>query len=140
MKIIILLFLFLAGCQTLSLARVKNISQDTIKSKYELDSLSRAEYEKFETKFSTWFYKKYCVKMKIKISCGGCSSFFFPVTFKVDSAGKIKITETGTGKFCGKELNARQKSELLKGLNNIVFSNLFYGKIIVFNFNRSLKC
>jgi hypothetical protein len=139
MKKIILLAFFLGAFQNKFFA-LKFSETDTIRSKYQLTPVVRSEYEKFEPKFINWFYKVYCVKVKIKLSCAGCSNFFILTTFKVDSAGKIKIIETGEGKYCEREMSEKQKKEFLKGFNTITFPGLFYGKVFVFNFNRALKC
>ncbi|MBC7865759.1 MAG: hypothetical protein IAF38_22490 [Bacteroidia bacterium] len=140
MKKNILLFLIFMGCYAVIFAGEKTTDGDTIKSRYTLDSARKAEYGKFEDTFTSWFHKKYCVKMKIKISCNGCSRFYFPVTFKIDEKGKIVITETNPGLFCGKELTEKQKTEFVKGFQSIVFSKLFYGRVVFFNFNRALSC
>lgn len=113
---------------------------DTITYSFELDSLHRAEFEDFEKQFSHWFHNSYCKKMKIKISCAGCSRFYQHVVFAITNGGKIEIREARPGKFCGKELTEKQRKEFLKGFNNFVFTGFFSGKIVRFNFNRTLKC
>jgi hypothetical protein len=113
---------------------------DTIHSERDIDSLHSAEWDTFLNNFNTWFHKSYCPKMKIKISCAGCSRFHLELILSINEKGKATLSKTGKENFCGKNLTQKQKEEFFKGIQRSTFSEYFRGKVIRFNFNRTLKC
>ena len=65
-------------------AFAKAQGKDTIPATYYLDSANRPEMEKYENDFSKWFRDKYCKRMKIKITCAGCSRFIYDAFFLLE--------------------------------------------------------
>ncbi len=114
--------------------------QDTISEPWKLDSTGKKAWESFEKDFNTWFYKVYCPAMKVKITCARCSRFNHTVTFKVDSTGTPIILTADSGNYCGYTLSEKRKKFFVTGIKKRKFENYFKGKIIKFNFNRTLKC